>query len=308
LPATAVSLFGLCSLASAQTVAVKVGDQVLAVDPFSAAIDNPNADIIVDGGVHYVAAGHDFITQVRSVQLLHGATIVLGTSKAIVAVSNFVSQGGSIISFDPPHKTAAVGSAGSAAGSPGAGGANGLDGGSLSLFADQLDTQGGPPLIIDLSGQDGGPGGAGAQGQQGATGSPGSDGVALPSPDAETRLRQWQCITPPGDAGTGGIGGIGGAGGLGAVGGHGGAIVVVLGQASDASRVKAISEGGHGGFGGAGGLPGAEGEPGRRAGNVAGLCGVGKPGHEGAPGKPGLDRSHDQAAAGHDGIVLIRSK
>ncbi len=288
--ALALSFAGQAAVAEATPpITVHVAGRSLAIDPLTSGLDNPGADIVVDGGVHVLPPGINLYLHARSLKLLHNATIVTGGDRVSIHVRYLVAQGALIEAFDGAHRAAA-------SAPPGQPGLPGSDAGALQIKARALNLIGDGSFVLDLSGQDGGTGGAGQAGIKGATGAKGSDGAAYPDP-LVGGPRMKSCLVQPGPGGAGGPGGQGAAGASGGRGGNGGLVDVMIHRPFDSKRLRVIVQGGHGGSGGAGGLGGAGGDGGP-IGFAPPPCvrpSAGPAGPAGPPGQVGL-RGSDGAA------------
>lgn len=180
------------------------------------------------------------------------------------------------------------------AGRQGNNGEAGLRAPDLTIVADAIKS----PLIVDLSGQDGGPGGKGQNGGRGGGGGRGHDA-------SQSMLG---CIHGANSGASGGNGGTGGKGGTSGSGGRGGIFTLIassdnLGAASRLIKVD-VSGGRPGAVGGPGGDGGAGGPGGPGGAQQLPFC-QGN-GHQGLPGSYGQNGpSGDIGEMGMNGDYFV---
>ena len=208
----------------------------------------------------------------RSLELLHGSTIITNGISLEIDAGLITSDGGQIVAYSREP------SAGGAA-PMGRNGIPGLNAGTLVIDSE---LNGNDLLHVNLSGQSGQGGGAGLKGPTGVAGPRGED--------AADHL--FDCAHGGGDGGSGAQGGRGGDGGSGGAGGAGGRLLLRGKLVQQRAQIDFVALGGAGGAGGDPGV-GGDGGPGGSGGSGSTYChgghggAIGVAGPMGSAGKPG---------------------
>lgn len=225
--------------------------------------------IVIEGVLTISDAAGAHILRASSIEF-RGGSIVTNGAVLKIETRDLLSNGGRIVSFDPPVA--------SGLGTPG------RDGGRVEL---RVSRKAGGVLAVTLPGTPGGQGNQGNPGSKGATGRQGDNAAS----------HLFDCAHGAGRGGDGSPGGRGGDGEAGGHGGNGGDLQLIADN--PATLADHVTFAAPGGSGGAGGEPGAGGPGGAggAGGEPRGLCqghgpsgatgAQGPSGNAGAPGLPG---------------------